>query len=155
MWNVKCENARNVQNIISQCKQPLHFLQFKFASNLHIIWFNLKKPDVFFLLDLQQDFYEIFFGRKSLFHFFVVVDCYLFLQEWLHSDVTAHKLGHGVVPLKIPRMLVLFAMLVVVRTKFQWNWATTRRFKKFKENYYAKVSFLKLLPMEILAGCFH
>ena len=132
---------------------------FACNSNLLAIYtlFDLisKSQTLFFSLTFNKIFMKSFFGWKSLFHFFVVVYYYLFLQEWLHSDVTAHKLGRGVVPLKIPRMLVLFAMLVVVRTKFQWNWATTGRFKKFKENNYAKVSFLKLLPMEILAGCFH
>ena len=39
-----------------------------------------KRPS-FFLVDLEQVFYEICFGRKSLFHFFVMKIYYTFLQE--------------------------------------------------------------------------
>ena len=39
-----------------------------------------KRPS-FFIVDLEQVFYEIFFGRQSLFHFFVMKVYYTFLQE--------------------------------------------------------------------------
>ena len=40
-----------------------------------------SKHPSFFLVDLEQVFYEICFGRKSLFHFFVMKIYYTFLQE--------------------------------------------------------------------------
>ena len=49
------------------------------VSNLDITWFNLKTPEIF-LVDLEQVFYEIFFGQKSLFHFFLKKVYYTFLQ---------------------------------------------------------------------------
>ena len=39
-----------------------------------------KRPS-FFPVDLVQVFYEIFIGRKSLFHFLVIEVFYTFLQE--------------------------------------------------------------------------
>ena len=47
---------------------------------LLIILFNLKMPEIFFLVDFEQVFYKIFFVWKSLFHFVVVVH-ETFLQE--------------------------------------------------------------------------
>ena len=40
-----------------------------------------KRPSIFFLVNLEQVFHEIFFGRKYLFHCFVVKVYYTFLQE--------------------------------------------------------------------------
>ena len=62
-------------------------------------------PEFFFFVDFEQVFSEIFFGRKSLFHFLVAVVYYTSLQEYLHSNAAAKKLGGGVVALKIPRKL--------------------------------------------------
>ena len=45
-----------------------------------------------FLADFQQIFYKSCFVRKSLFHFFVAVVYYTFLQEQLHSSAAAQKL---------------------------------------------------------------
>ena len=50
-------------------------------------------------------FHEIFFGRKYLFHLFVVVVYYTFLQEKRHSNVASQKLCGRVVALKIPGKL--------------------------------------------------
>ena len=50
------------------------------VSNLDIIWFILKKPELFFSLTLNKLFINLF-GRKSFFHLFVVVVFYTFLQE--------------------------------------------------------------------------
>ena len=63
-----------------------------------------KRPS-FFLVDLEQVFYEIFFGRKSLFHIFVIKVYYTFLQAQFHSNVPAQKLCGRVVVLEIPRKL--------------------------------------------------
>ena len=85
MWNVKCENARHVQNnvtIASNC-----WICWKFnckhlltVNNSDIILFNLKMSEFFFLIDFEQVSYEIVFVWKSLFHFLVVV-LQTFLQE--------------------------------------------------------------------------
>ena len=85
MENVKCENVRYVQNNVTIVNNSWICQQFNckhllIVSNGDIIWFNLKTPE-FFLVDLEQVFYEIFFGRKSLFHFFVMKVYYTFLQE--------------------------------------------------------------------------
>ena len=71
MWNVKCENARHVQN----CKRLLNI------SNLDIIWFIPETSELFFSLTFNKFFHKSFFGRKPLFHFFVAVVYYTFLQE--------------------------------------------------------------------------
>ena len=64
---------------ILNCK---HFLKVSNFSDLSdSIWFNLKTPEFFFLLDYQQVFHKAFFGWKSLFHFFVILVYYPFLQE--------------------------------------------------------------------------
>ena len=85
MWNVKCENARHVQNnetIASNCWicQQFHCKHLLTVNNLDIILFNLKMPEFFFLVHFEQVFYEIIFPWKSLFHFVVVVH-ETFLQE--------------------------------------------------------------------------
>ena len=74
MWNVKCENVfKHLQNNVTIAK---------FASNLTAnICLLLKNASVFFSMTLSKFFYEIFFGWKSLFHFFVVVVYYTFLKE--------------------------------------------------------------------------
>ena len=69
MWNVKCENARLVQN----CKR-LHNV-----SNLDIIWFIIETPELFSSLPFNKFF--IFFGRKSLFHSFAALVYYTFLPK--------------------------------------------------------------------------
>ena len=48
-------------------------------------------------------------------------------------------------------------MLLVVRLKFQQNWAVAQRdlLEKLKENNVEKVSLLKLLTKENLFVCFH
>ena len=40
-----------------------------------------SKRQSIFLVDLEQVFYEIFLGRKALFHFFKIKVYYTFLQE--------------------------------------------------------------------------
>ena len=81
MGIVKCENARHVQNNVTTAK---------FASNLTVniclllAMYTLSdltsKRQSIFLVDLEQVFYEIFLGRKSLFHFFKIKVYYTFLQ---------------------------------------------------------------------------
>ena len=44
-------------------------------------WVYLKTQEFFLLAYFEQVFYEIFFVWKSLFHFFVLVVYYNFLQE--------------------------------------------------------------------------
>ena len=86
MWNVKCENARHVQNnvtIVSNCWICCKFncKHLFTVNNLDIILFNLKMSEfVFFLVDFRQVSYEIVFVWKYLFHFLVVVH-QTFLQE--------------------------------------------------------------------------
>ena len=87
MGNVKYENGRHVHNnvaIANNCWicQHINCKDLLIVSNLDIILSDLtsKRPS-FFLVDLKQVFYEIFFGRKSLFHFFVIKVYYTFLQE--------------------------------------------------------------------------
>ena len=80
--NVKCENARHAQNNVTTAE---------FASNLTaniclllamstLSQLTSKRQSVF-LVDLKQVFYEIFLGRKYLFHFFKIKVYYAFLQE--------------------------------------------------------------------------
>ena len=75
-----------------------------------------------------------------MFHFFVVVVYYTFLQELLHSNRAAQKLCRIVVVLAIPRLF--FAKLEGSRLEFYFNWAPPGR-------------FLKLSTKEIILGCFH
>ena len=98
MWNVKCENVfKHVQNNVTIAK---------FASNLTANICLLLKSTLFFLsMTLNKLFYEIFFGWKSLFHFFVVVLYYTFLQEWLHSNVADRNLSGAVVVLEVQKKL--------------------------------------------------
>ena len=81
---------------------------------------KLSKPPRFFSLDFEQVLYEIVFGRKFLFHFFVVV-VYYFCKT-----VGAQKLCGGVVALKIPRKLSCGSSFcnILGWLKFPWNWAT-------------------------------
>ena len=68
---VKWENARynvTVANNWWICWQ-FNCKHLPIVSNVDIIWFNLKTPEKK-IVDLEQVFYEIFLGRKSLFHFF-------------------------------------------------------------------------------------
>ena len=83
--NVKCENARHVQNnitIANNCwiSQQFNCKQLLFVSNVDTIWFNFKTPE-FFLVYLEQMFYEIFLGQKSLFHFFKIKVYYIFYKS--------------------------------------------------------------------------
>ena len=50
---------------------------------------NVKLLDMFKTVKV---FYKFFSGQKPLFQFFVAVVYYTFLQELLHSNVTAQKL---------------------------------------------------------------
>ena len=71
MGNVKCENARHVQNNVTTAD---------FASDLTVYICLLlamqtlsdltSKRQGYFVVDLKQVFYEICLARKSLFHFF-------------------------------------------------------------------------------------
>ena len=144
MWNAKCENARHVQNNVTIASnrricQELNCKHLLIVSNLNIIWFNLKTPEFFFSL-LWASFLWNVFWSKSLFHFFVVVVYYTFLQELLHSNRAAQKLCRIVVVLAIPRLF--FAKLEGSRLEFYFNWAPPGR-------------FLNLLTKENLLGCFH
>ena len=79
MWNVKRENARHVQDSATIASKQVNCKHLLTVSNLDIIWFNLKTPEVFLrLTDFEQVFYETFFGRKSLFHFLVVLSDLLY-----------------------------------------------------------------------------
>ena len=53
MWNVKCENARHVQNsetVASNCWicQQFHCKHLPTVNNLDIMLFNLKMPELVF-----------------------------------------------------------------------------------------------------------
>ena len=81
---VKC-SACLKYNVIN-ANNCLICLQFNYKHllnviNLDIIRYNIKTPEFIFLLDFDQVFHEMFFGQKSLFHIFVVVVYYAFLQE--------------------------------------------------------------------------
>ena len=70
MGNMKCENARHVQNNVKAAE---------FASNLTANLTSKRQSN--FLVDLEQVFYEVFSGRKSLFHFFKIKVYYAFSQK--------------------------------------------------------------------------
>ena len=85
---------------------------------IYILSYLFSKRPTYFSGWLWTSFLWIFFGRKSLFHFFVVVVSCNFLLEQLHSNVATQKLRGRVVVLKISRKLtcdIFFIMLEVVR----------------------------------------
>ena len=81
MENVKCEDAMHVQNNVTTAE---------FASNLpaniclllamQILSDLTSKRQSNFFVDLEQVFYEVFLGRKSLFYFFKIKVYYCFLM---------------------------------------------------------------------------
>ena len=120
------------------------------VSNLDIIWFNLKTFEFFSLVNFEQVFYQVFFVWKSLFHFFVVVVYYNFLQEQLHSNVAAKKICGTVVVLEIHRKLTCGSSLPQLTGLHQGD-----LLEMFKEKNLGKVGFSKLLTKENLLVCFH
>ena len=106
MGNLKCENARHVQNNVTTAKFAINL-----TANICLLLAKMTLSDLttkrqsIFLVDLEQVIYEIFLGRKDLFRFFNIKVYYIFLQQYLHSNVAAQRLFGRVVVLKIPGKL--------------------------------------------------
>ena len=82
MENVKCENVWHVQNNVTT-SEFANSLTANICLLLAIDTLSdlTSKRRSILLVDLEQVFYEIFFGRKSLFQFFKIKVYYTFLQE--------------------------------------------------------------------------
>ena len=82
MGNVKFGNGWYVQNNITTAE-----FAGKLTANICLLLAMQTLYDLtstrqsIFLVDLEQVFYEIFLGRKALFHFFKIKVYYTFLQE--------------------------------------------------------------------------
>ena len=82
MGNLKCENARHVQNNVTTAKFAINL-----TTNIYLLLAMQTSTDLtskrqsIFLVDLEQAFYEIFLSQKALFHFFKIQVYYTFLQE--------------------------------------------------------------------------
>ena len=82
MGNLKCENARHVQNNVTTAKFTSNF-----TANICLLLAMKTSSDVtskrhsIFLVDLEQVFYETFLSWKALLHFFKIKVYYTFLQE--------------------------------------------------------------------------
>ena len=79
---MKRENARHAQNNVPTAEFARYltaniYLLLAMSTLSHLT----SKRQSIFLVDLAQVFYEIFLGRKSLFHFFKIKVYYAFLQE--------------------------------------------------------------------------
>ena len=77
-YNQKCENAWHVQNNVAIANNCWICQQFDRKHLLNIT--NVALSDSF-SLTLSKSFYEIYSGRKFLFHIFVVVVYYSFYKS--------------------------------------------------------------------------
>ena len=106
MWNVKCENARHVQNNITIASNCWICYQFNckhllIVSNLDIILFNLEMPEFF-----SRWLWTSFFMKPFLFEIFVSPFCKeWFMNLFCESNAAAHKKWRVVVVLEIHRKL--------------------------------------------------
>ena len=145
MWNVKCANKfKHVQNNVTTASNYWICKHFLIVSNLDIIRFNLRTPEIFFSL-LWSSFVWNLFYLKIFVSLFVVVVYYTFLQEQFRSNVATQKLCGTVIVLEIHRKLTCYSSLREFIGLRQGALLQT-----FKDNNLAKVSFLKLLKKENL-----
>ena len=92
MRNLKCENAWHVQNNVTTAKFARNL-----TTNICLLLAMQTSSDLtskrlsIFLVDLEQVFYEIFLGRKALFHFFKIKVYYTFFTRVISQQCSSSK----------------------------------------------------------------